>query len=123
MGTTVVLVILIIVVVAIAVKSSIGHFKGEGGCCGGGGSNIIPEEDKQLEGPVIEEKIIKIEGMHCENCVNKVKRAINKLDGASAQVDLKKNQAVVKFDKKVDEELLKNVIENLDFKVVDITTK
>lgn len=123
MGTTVVLVILIIVVVAIAVKSSIGHFKGEGGCCGGGGSNIIPEEDKQLEGSVIEEKIIKIEGMHCENCVNKVKRAINKLDGASAQVDLKNNQAVVKFDKKVDEELLKNVIENLDFKVVDIITK
>ena len=49
-----------------------------------------------------------------------MERAINRIDGAVAKVNLKKNIAVVSFDREVaDEEIRKN-IENLDYKVLSI---
>ncbi len=78
----VVLIIILIAVVVLAAVSGAKHFKGQGGCCGGGGE--LRPEHKKLDGPVTEEKIISIDGMSCENCRNRVERAINKIDGASA---------------------------------------
>ena len=72
----VVLIIILIAVVVLAAVSGAKHFKGQGGCCGGGGE--LRPEHKKLDGPVTEEKIISIDGMSCENCRNRVERAINK---------------------------------------------
>ena len=83
-ASTLIVLLIIIVIAAFALKSSIGHFKGEGGCCGGGGT-ILPDE-KELAGPKIGEKTVHIEGMHCENCKNRVERAINRIDGAVGKV-------------------------------------
>ena len=85
-ASTLIVLLIIIVIAAFALKSSIGHFKGEGGCCGGGGT-ILPDE-KELAGPKIGEKTVHIEGMHCENCKNRVERAINRIDGAVGKVRL-----------------------------------
>ena len=85
-----------------AFSGAIKHFKGEGGCCGGGGSSV-KEPDKELDGPVIKTKVFKVEGMHCESCVNRVKRAINRSDGVSAKVNLRKKEAVVSYDREVDD--------------------
>ncbi len=42
-----------------------------------------------------------ITGMHCNNCVGRVDKAIRAVPGVeSTQVDLKTGQAVVKFDPK-----------------------
>ena len=46
----------LVLIIFFAGKSSIGHFRGEGGCCGGG-SGEKPEK-KKLEGKKIGEKII-----------------------------------------------------------------
>ena len=89
-----------------------------GGCCGGGESTL-PDE-KELSGPKIGEKTVHIEGMHCENCKNRVERAINRIDGAVAKVNLKKNIAVVSFDRNISEEEIKRAVEEQDFKVVMI---
>lgn len=89
----VVLIIILIAVVVLAAGSGAKHFKGQGGCCGGGGE--LRPEHKKLDGPVAEEKIISIDGMSCENCRNRVERAINKIDGASARVNLRKKEAVL----------------------------
>ncbi|MBP3238570.1 MAG: heavy-metal-associated domain-containing protein [Lachnospiraceae bacterium] len=118
-GTAVVLGILIGFVV-LAVKSSVKHLKGEGGCCGGGGSCSERPEPKELDGPVICKKIVKISGMHCENCRNSIERAVNKIDGASCRVDLKKGAAEVLLDREVSDEALRFAIERLDFKVQEI---
>ncbi len=118
-GTAVVLGILIGFVV-LAVKSSVKHLKGEGGCCGGGGSCSARPEPKELDGPVICKKIVKISGMHCENCRNSIERAVNKIDGASCRVDLKKGAAEVLLDREVSDEALRFAIERLDFKVQEI---
>ena len=119
MGTAVILVVLVIVVI-FAVRSGIQHGKGEGGCCGGGGS--IKEDKKVLTGDIIATKIVTIDGMHCENCKNSIERSVNKIDGASCQVNLKKKQATIEVDREIDDADIRIAIERLDFKVTGITT-
>lgn len=117
MGTAIVLVIVIIIAV-FAVRSSFKHMKGEGGCCGGGSDN--KPEKKVLDGAKIGEKIIHIEGMHCDHCKNSVEKSINQIDGAVAKVNLKKNIAVVSVDREVDEEDLEFAVRRAGFKVINI---
>jgi copper chaperone CopZ len=72
---------------------------------------------------VIGRKIIEVEGMHCENCKNSIERRINKIEGASCRVDLKKKLAVVEYDRELNENELTSAISLLDFKVVSIRTE
>lgn len=116
-GTILILAILAVVVVA-AVIGSRKHFKGEGGCCGGGGGTL--PDDKELEGKKLGEKIVHIEGMHCENCKNRVEHAINRIDGAVAKVNLKKKVAVVSYDRTISDDDLRAAVENEDYKVTAI---
>ena len=106
--STLIVLLIVIVIAAFAIKNSIGHFKGEGGCCGGG-ETILPDE-KQLTGQKIGEKTVHIEGMHCENCKNRVERAINRIDGAVGKVNLKKNLLKEKYRMKRSEKPLKSRI-------------
>jgi copper chaperone len=117
----VVLIIILIAVVVLAAVSGAKHFKGQGGCCGGGGE--LRPERKKLDGPVTEKKIISIDGMSCENCRNRVERAINKIDGASARVNLRKKEAVVSLDREIDDETLKNAVESAGYKAVSVKTR
>lgn len=120
MGNIITIGIIAVIVIA-AILSGFKHFKGEGGCCGGGGS--LKPIKKKLEGRVIAKKIIKIEGMHCENCKNSVERSINRIEGAAAQVSLKRNEAVVSMDRDVPDEELRAAVERVDFKVKAIELK
>ena len=61
--------------------------------------------------------------MSCENCRNRVERAINKIDGASARVNLRKKEAVVSLDRKIDNETLKNAVESAGYKAVSVKTR
>lgn len=87
--------------------------------CGGGGSEP-KQKKKKLAGEVIATKIISIEGMHCENCKNIVEKYINQIDGASAQVNLKKNIAVVQLDRPVDDTDLRTAVARAGFTVAGI---
>ena len=118
-ASTLIVLAIVAVIAFMALRSSIGHFKGEGGCCGGGES-ILPDE-KTLTGAKIGEKTVKIEGMHCENCKNRVERAINRIDGAVAKVNLRKKTAVVSYDREISDEDIRRAVEEQDYKVVSIT--
>lgn len=120
MGTIIIILILAVVVI-FALKDSVKHFKGQGGCCGGG--EDIKSEKKKLSGAKVAEKIIHIEGMHCENCKNSVERHINQIDGAVAKVNLHKKIAVVSMDRDVTDEELTKAVERADFTVTGIETK
>ena len=111
-----IVVAVLIIILLISLRGSIKHFKGEGGCCGGGGSSV-KEPDKKLDGPVIKTKVFKIEGMHCENCANRVKRAINRTSGVSAKVNLRRKEVVVSYDREVDDEAFISDVEALGYKV------
>ena len=59
--------------------------------------------------------IMKVEGMHCQNCVKAVTEAVSALTGAKGvEVSLEKGQ--VKWDEMgVSEEKVKEVIEDIGF--------
>ncbi len=105
------------VILFFALKASFKHMKGEGGCCGGG--QVVEEPDKQLTQPIIGKIIFDVEGMTCMNCSNRIKRALNRLDNVSAQVNLKKNKVTVMYCQEVKTSDLISVIENLGYKVVN----
>ena len=106
-----IIVLIVIVLLIFALKGTLKHFKGESPCCGGG-SGLIKTE--------IEEKVLEVSGMHCDHCVKSVTEAIDKIEGASAKVNLKKEEAVVSYDREIDDDDLKKAVEEAGFKVVDI---
>ena len=99
--TDIVLLIGVFALVIFCGKKGMGHFKGESGCCGGGCSTIM-EEDKKLKGEILGKYTLSIEGMSCDNCVNRVKRSINSIEHASGNVSLKNNEAIVSYDENID---------------------
>ena len=117
----IIVILVIAVFVLLGVKSTIKHFKGEGACCGGGGGEIVLDiPDKKLENPILGKKVLKISGMHCEHCVKAVTEAINKIDGAAAKVNLSENEAVVSYDRELDDEQLRKIVKDAGYRVVSI---
>ena len=65
-------------------------------------------------------KEIKIEGMHCPNCVAAVKNALAELEGIThVDVSLEDAQAIVEVEEIADE-VLQETIEDIGFDVVEI---
>jgi len=64
-------------------------------------------------------KILNVDGITCEHCVDTIKEAVEILDGVfSVDVDIEKKQVVVEFDEKIAKaEDLIDKIEEVGFKV------
>ena len=118
--TNIIIVVLLILILIPAIKTTITHMKGEGDCCGGP-KEKVPK--KKIDGQKLGEYLVKIEGMHCENCKNRIEKHVNELDGIICKVNLAKKQATVSFYEEVPEEKIVEAIEKLDFKVVLIERK
>ncbi len=121
----IIILIIVALILVLAVRSSIGHFSGKGDCCGGS-SGLIDQtkpEKKKLDGPVLGTRILKISGMHCDNCARRVTEAIDRIDGAAAKVNLKKETAVVSYDRELDDEALRAAVEGAGYQVVSITAQ
>ena len=115
-----IVVILIIIAVAVVAFRSYRKTLAEGCCGAGGGTAQAEAERKELEGPVIAEKTVVIEGMSCVNCQNRIQRRLNKIEGVSAEVDYKKGTAVVRMDREVPDNTIRTAIVQLDYKVAEI---
>jgi copper chaperone CopZ len=67
---------------------------------------------------------VKIDGMSCNHCANKVINALTNIAGISkVKIDLNKKQATIISTKIIEEKILKEVIENLDYKYLGIEDK
>lgn len=108
---------ILLVILVIAILRAKKHFKG-GGCCGSGGNTI--RDKKTLTAPKIGEKVLVIEGMHCENCEVRVENALNRLDGVLCKVNLKKKIATVSYSAEVSDELLRETVEKVGYTVIEI---
>lgn len=118
MGTGITIVILLLIVL-FALRSSWKHLKGQGGCCGGGDA---PKKVKKQKLSHIEAvKKIKIEGMTCAHCRQRVENALNTLNQVNAKVDLDAGEAVVKLGESVSDETLRAAVERAGYKVGSIT--
>ena len=113
----IIVVLIVIVLLGFALRGAIRHFKGDSPCCGG----IIKTDDKELKNPVIGKKTVHIEGMTCEHCVQSVKKALNEIEGVSARGNLQKKEAVVSYDRVIENDVLKKTVEKAGFQVASIT--
>lgn len=115
-----IIVILVIVLLGFALKGSLKHFKGDGSCCGRSHESLDMQEKKSTS-PVIGKKLLKIEGMHCDNCVKQVMDAINKIDGVSAKVDLQSQTATIFYDREINDHELYQAVENAGYHIQSIS--
>ena len=116
--STIVIVVILAVILFFAVKNSIPHFRGEGGCCGGSGKEKLIKPAK-LE-RIIATKVMKIEGMRCENCNRRVQNALNQLDGVNAKVYGDRAEAVVKLGRDIEDIELEKAVSGLGYRVIRI---
>lgn len=66
-------------------------------------------------------KIINIAGMHCQHCANKVKETLQTIPGVDkVKVNLSKNEAIITYKKEIDNQLIQDSFNNLDFKIISI---
>lgn len=114
--STIIIILLLIGVVILAIKNSSQHFKGDGGCCSG--HSKIP--DKKLQEAVIGYKTIHISGMHCPRCAVKVAESINKIEGASAKVNVEDHIAIVSYDREIVNQKLYDAIEKVGYHIISI---
>ena len=118
-----IIILVVVVLLIFALKGSIKHFRGEGACCGGGSGSVKTKKAKKktLDGPVVGRRMIRISGMHCQNCVNSVTSTLNAIEGVSTRVSLKEGSAEVSYDREVDETELKEAVEKAGFEAVSIS--
>lgn len=114
--------LVVLAIILLAIKSSIKHFKGQGSCCGGGSSDSSKTARKRLENPVMGRKQMSISGMHCTHCASAVTNAIDSIPGANCKVNLKKQSAIVSYDREIPDEMLRKAVETAGYQVVDIRT-
>ncbi len=116
MGNVIILAILLVMVV-LAVNSGRKHFEGSGGCCGG---DREERPHKKLEEPAVGQRVLSVEGMHCESCQARIEKAIDRLDGVVCKTNLHKKTATVTFSQPVSDDTLKEIVEKLGYRVTEI---
>ncbi|NLD18472.1 MAG: heavy-metal-associated domain-containing protein [Tissierellia bacterium] len=65
-------------------------------------------------------KIMKISGMTCSHCSNRVEKALNSIEGVKATLNLEENQAIVELSKEISDEVLINAVEEAGYIVEEI---
>lgn len=66
---------------------------------------------------------IKIEGMSCGHCTNRVETMLNKLEGVSAKVSLADKTAYLELSGEVSDEILKKTVEDAGYEVVGLSRR
>lgn len=78
------------------------------------------ELSENKEEKTVSERIMNIEGMSCGHCKKRVEDLLNAVEGVRAQVDLDRAIALVEADESVDNETLKNLVDDAGYKVLSI---
>lgn len=111
--TDIIIIAVVIVIAAIGIRSTIKHFKGQGGCCGGG--DYKPRKKKLKN--ILYTKTFTVDGMHCNHCKNRVEEVVNDMAGIAGKVDLKKGELTVSYAEEVDDERIIARIEKAGYTV------
>jgi copper chaperone CopZ len=112
-----VIIILVLVVFAIATVKSYAK-KLTSGCCGAGGDKeekVVVEDTDTANYPYFAD--VKIGGMHCQKCADRIENAFNRRDGFYAIVDLKSGTVKIYSKKKLTDFDVRSVIVGLDYSV------
>jgi len=105
----IVAVILIAAITAIKKKA-----KSKSSCCGSG---TYIAKSRKLKS-VAEKKTFHVDGMHCQNCVNRVTEDVQAIPGTFVSVNLKKGLVTVSLEQPVDDGVIIAAIEKHGYKVI-----
>lgn len=114
----VIIIAAIAVIFVLALKKSIGHFKGNAVCCGGDAAPVKVKKKKLNN--ISAEKIMEIEGMTCSNCSTRVENALNRMENVRADVNLRKKEAKITMSENISDEELIRAVEREGYKVISI---
>ncbi len=107
----VIILAILAVVIVFALRASIRHFRGEGGCCGGG--DYKPKKKRLPR--VLYQKTFQVEGMHCDHCKARVEEAVNDIPGVAGRVNLKKGELTVSYAEDVADDLILRKIQRAGY--------
>ena len=66
-------------------------------------------------------KILTIQGMSCMNCVRQIHNALMELQGVtSVNIDIKTDTAFLDIKGNVEDDKIKNVLDNVGYELIDI---
>ncbi len=121
--------IIVIIILVLLIGSAVAYMikaKKNGvkciGCPAGGscsGSGKTPK--KKLAGRVVGRKTMEISGMNCAHCAMEVTEILNQIDGVRAEVNLSKGSARISYDREVGDDVLKNAVEKIGYRVTGIS--
>lgn len=114
--TDLIIILIVVAVVGFGVYSTVKKRKEKASCCSSG---TYKAKEKKLE-QVTMKKTAVVEGMTCQHCVNRVMEALNSIDGASANVNLRKGTAVISMEQPMDDAVFRTAIENAGYTVKEI---
>ena len=109
--STLIICLILLVIIALAVKSIIHRIKHGSACCGerdAAPKKIIINDKNKSHYPF--EYIIKIDGMHCSNCVRFVENALNSEKGLWATVNLEKKEARILAKTQMKQKFLDKIV-------------
>lgn len=119
MATAIICIILVVLIV-VGIKSYSKKLKS--GCCGASSEAAVKKvkvRDKDVSHYPFR-KLLKVDGMSCNNCSNRVENALNRLDGVYASVDLMKEEADVRMKEEISDEVLKQAVSGAGYTVYRI---
>ena len=105
--------IVLAIVLGIAAGTIFRRRRSQAGCCGSG---TYRAKTRKLD--AASEKLeLKVEGMHCQHCVNRVIEAVQDIPGCSAAVNLKKGLVSISMEQHVESETFISRIEKAGYTV------
>ena len=122
-ASTLILLIVIIALMVFALRRAYRVFSLKDDCCGGG-----PKEPKakKMKAVVVEDTdeanyphslSVRVKGMTCEKCVERVQNAINALPGTWARVNLETGEARILAKAPIDRDVIERAVEDAGYYV------
>lgn len=105
--------VVLVVILLFAVWHIVTKRKNKASCCGSG---AYIAKSRKLKS-IVCKKTFQVEGMHCQNCVNRVMEAVQDLGGTSASVNLKKGILTVSMEKELDDTVIIAAVEKHGYSI------
>lgn len=120
-AATVIIGLVVLALLLFSMRGAYKHFKGEGSCCGGGDAVALPK--KELKGKIVGVKLIGVSGMTCGHCKQRVEAALNNIEGAAAEVNLRRKEARLEMTREVTDDEIREALRDSGYEITGIENK
>ena len=114
--TDLMIIAVLVVTVGFGIYYTVRKRKEKASCCSSG---TYKAKEKKLDSVVLKKTAV-VEGMTCQHCVNRVMEAVNSIDGASGNVNLRKGTVQISMQEPMNDEVFRNAIEKAGYTVKEI---